>query len=117
MRNNGSPDAIFETDDQRSYLSVTLPVHRGFLEVAIRTKDLTPTAYKILQSCLNGPMSSTQLASILGISSNSGNLRRTITYLIDSGLLNYMIPGKPRSASQKYMLTSAGEELAKTKAD
>lgn len=114
MRNNGSPDPIFETDAERSYLSVTLPVHRGFLEVTIKTKDLTSTAYKILQACLSGPKSSSQIAAVLGISSNSGSLRRTTTSLIASGLLNYTIPGKPRSVLQKYMLTSTGEEIVKT---
>ena len=56
-------------------------------------------------------MSSSQLASILGINTRSGGLKKTISALMESGLLNYTIPGKPTSRSQKYMLTSAGEEL------
>ncbi len=31
MRQNGSPDPVFETDAERLYFLVTLPVHRGFL--------------------------------------------------------------------------------------
>ena len=31
LQNNGSPLPIFETDEERSYFSVTIPVHRDFL--------------------------------------------------------------------------------------
>jgi len=116
MRNNGSPDPVFDTDDERGYLAVTLPVHRGFLNVDTKAEKLTSTAYRVLQSCIDGPKSASEIAAMLGISSNSGSLRRTLMSLVESGFLNYTIPGKPRNALQKYMLTSAGEELIKANA-
>src|SRR5699024_5747121 len=33
MQQNGSPTPVFETDDERSYFLIRLPIHAGFIEV------------------------------------------------------------------------------------
>ena len=32
MRNNGSPDPVFETDEDRTWFRVTLPIHPDFIQ-------------------------------------------------------------------------------------
>ena len=43
MRNNGSPEPSFETDDDRTWFRVRLPVHEGFAYSEVRTEgERTP---------------------------------------------------------------------------
>lgn len=112
MRRNGSPDPIFETDEDRTYFLVTLPAHPTFLDKNISTAKLTTTAKRILLICRDAPLSTSQIAGKLSITPNSGSLKRALSNLLDLGLITYTIPDKPNSRSQKYCLTLAGEQIA-----
>jgi len=63
--------------------------------------------------CANKPLSSAGIAAALGHKQLSGNLRKALPRLRDSGLLAYTIPEKPNSRSQKYRLTAKGKALLK----
>ncbi len=67
----------------------------------------------ILSLCANKPLSSAGIAAALGHKQLSGNLRKALPRLRDSGLLAYTIPEKPNSRSQKYRLTAKGKALLK----
>ncbi|MFZ4524844.1 MAG: ATP-binding protein [Chlorobium sp.] len=66
---------------------------------------------RILSLCATKPLSSAEIAAALGHKQLSGNLRKALPRLRESGLLDYTIPEKPNSRSQKYRLTAKGKTL------
>ena len=65
----------------------------------------------ILRVCALQSRSSREIAVALGHKQLSGNIRRALPRLKDTGLLEYTIPDKPQSRLQKYRLTAAGKAL------
>jgi ATP-dependent DNA helicase RecG len=63
----------------------------------------------ILAACLLAPMSSAEIAAALGHKQLSGNLRKALPKLRDSGLIEYTIPESPNSRLQQYRLTEKGK--------
>ncbi len=70
-----------------------------------------PVDLHILSLCATKPLSSAEIAAALGHKQLSGNLRKALPRLRESGLLAYTIPEKPNSRSQKYRLTAKGKAL------
>jgi len=65
----------------------------------------------ILKNLEKEPLSAAELAVALGLQSKTGAFKRTLQELIDSGIIEYTIPGKPTSRLQKYRLTENGHKL------
>jgi len=63
---------------------------------------------RIMQACAERPLSSAEIAEALGHKSLSGNVRKALPGLREAGLLEYIIPDKPKSRLQKYWLTEKG---------
>ncbi len=62
----------------------------------------------ILAACSVEPLSSTEIAHTLGHKQLSGNIRKALPRLRDSGLLAYTIPESHNSRLQKYRITESG---------
>ena len=65
----------------------------------------------ILSVCAKHPLSSSEIAAVLGHKKLSGNLRKALPRLKEAGLLEYTIPDKPNSRLQKYRLTPMGKAV------
>jgi ATP-dependent DNA helicase RecG len=103
MEKNGSPTAIFETDDERQSLLVTIPVHKSFTAILPGNIILTENENAVLWLCYNAAASKSEIAAKLKVSPTSGTIKRLLPKLIKTGLLEYTIPDKPNSSSQKYL--------------
>lgn len=121
IRKNDSPQPIFHTDEDRSYFVVELSIHPKFLKKGEQTVEVRPGAesraesraesvivIKILNSAF---LSMREIAKSLNKKTITGSLKRTIKKLIDDGLIEYTIPGKPSSRLQKYRLTAKGKKI------
>ena len=103
MARNGSPEPRFETDKERGYMVVILPIHREFLkELPLRSRrrsmdEITSEALSIISS---GPISMADLADRMGYSSVPTSLRRSVETLLASGSIEYT-ERKRNSPSQK----------------
>ena len=126
MKNNGSPNPVFETDDDRTYFLTTLGIHESATRISATGRPvgvpveviaeppigsqvtLTETEIKILKACKDSPMSSGEIVMKLGYSRVTRNVSRALQNLLKMGYLTYLIPEKPKSPNQKYVLSSRG---------
>lgn len=141
MRDNGSPEPVFESDETRSYFTTRLPIHPGAhtgavggsgkardnvgadvgrsvtttpeISEEVRTLLETPIARTILEVA-EQPQSREALQSATGISSPSYLLKRYVRPLMAEGLVVYTVPESPRAPNQRYRTTNLGTELVKS---
>jgi ATP-dependent DNA helicase RecG len=66
---------------------------------------------KILESCAENPKSTSDLLNFLGYKSRTGNFKRTVSHLLEMGLIEMTVPTRPRSRKQKYRLTDTGRQV------
>ena len=112
MRSNGSPDPVFEFDEDHSYFAVTLPVHPATLtEVEVATGEVTGEVTEQVESLVTsvqGERSRTELQQALGLRHEDHFRAAYLRPALESGLIEMTIPDKPRSSKQRYRLTAAG---------
>ena len=70
---------------------------------------LNRTEYRIMEACLASPRRAPDLVKSLGYTSRTGNFKRGLNRLIHMELLELIIPDRPRSKNQKYILTDKGK--------
>ena len=114
LRTNGSGDPVYETDRDRRYLRVIIPIHEAFLpkekddphEVpGGKYRDPEDTKSMILESLrLNGCQTSRQLAVSIGYSSVNNTFRRCLAELMDEGKAVYLYPDNPKDKRQRICL-------------
>ena len=120
---------MFETDEDRSYFQVTLPIHPVFLEnkaalspsVSMRGVDVSNVTaeepekkssrqrrskeeikelvIELLRA--DGNKSTNEIALALGYKRRTDTLRDAINELLESGEVVYLYPDKPNSRNQK----------------
>lgn len=121
MKANGSPPPIFETNDSRRTCLVRLPAHPlallGAMEVTPQvtpevTPQVTPEVSRIV-AVLQGESTRQQLQQALGLSDIKHFRKAYLFPAIGAGLIQMTLPDKPRSSSQRYRLTAAGQQWLK----
>jgi ATP-dependent DNA helicase RecG len=117
MKDNGSDLPIFQTDAERSYFTVVLPVHKSFLNVETQPpseQDSTKTETKaksrrsraeikteILRLLKKGELSSSELTKELGYSQQTVSLRQALKELFAEGAIEYTNPDNKFDMFQK----------------
>jgi ATP-dependent DNA helicase RecG len=136
MRNNGSSEPIFETDEDRSWFRVTLPIHPAFdpetarefrkpaeieQRLARLIRSLVVNDYvddhaaimmaKVLLSVESQSRSKSQLLEYIQLKNHNDNVKRYIEPLENNDFITKTIPNKPKSPKQEYKLTEKGRLL------
>lgn len=118
MEQNGSPMPVFETDADRSYFLVVLPVHRSFVSrgtennpasEAQKTRRKNRNAAQIRElvlKCLRHgkEMSASELAIQMGYASLTPSVSRVLKELISEGKVKQSHPDNPHSRNQRLSL-------------
>lgn len=100
LKGNGSGSLIFDMDEARSYLSVTIPIHQYFSEKCISGKD-REYREKIIGALSEKPMSRSELAVAMGNKSISAKLSRTVDEMIlEQRLAEIIVGGKIKLAAK-----------------
>lgn len=87
---------------------ITLLATEAQVEAQVKAQVEAQVKIAILKVCSEAPRSSAEIATALGHKQLSGNLRKALPMLRDSGLLEYTLPNKPNSRLQKYRITEKG---------
>lgn len=117
MRQNGSGQPEFKTDEHRSYFRVVLPVHPIFLHEVVkdglnmhseRTKRArrkkSDTRDLIIDALNHNSLSMREIAAQLGYSKLTDSVRSIIKDLINDGEAEYLYPDKTNNPNQKIRL-------------
>lgn len=131
MRENGSPDPRFETDENRTYFTAVLPIHplagvEAEQADAARTSDPEradvpdvlrdlPRRWQVLSLSVR-PRSRSDLQVQLGFKSRARFQRGYLNPLIAAGLLAPTLPESPNAPTQKYQTTDRGRALLEARA-
>lgn len=118
MSANGSPLPVFETDEERSYMTVVLPIHEKFIgeiqndeHVSNEGKtgqkrrsrnELRDYVLSLLKE--QGELSASEIVHSLGYKTISNTLRSVFKELVCEDLIEYTIPEKMNSRKQKLRL-------------
>jgi ATP-dependent DNA helicase RecG len=119
LKNNGSPGAVFETDDERSYFITTIYVHPEFKKSSVTphvtpydTPHVTPQVKKLIKLLSeNNHLGTPQISDLLGLKDRKSVRRYYIVPAMELGAIEYTIPDKPKSRNQKYKLTILGRKI------
>ena len=115
MKENGSPLPTFETDSDRTYLTVVLPVHASFLpsfskKSAGREIKRTYRTVEELKSLIltaleeTGASSTSELAAALGYKKSTTTMRKAIQELLREEKIAYQNPDHLKDKKQKLKI-------------
>ncbi len=112
MQENGSPEPVFETDDEFTYFLAVLPVHPAFKEEDKDSKNEDRSvpdaqALQILAFCLS-PKKRSDVLQEIGLTNQRKNYLKHMEPLIRKGWLRMNDPASPNSPKQAYVTTPEG---------
>ncbi len=113
IQNNGSPQPVFETDDDHSYFLVRFPIHPRAMKALMNdqppqvTPQVTPQVMKLILS-IQDEMDRDTLQTVVGLVNRKYFREQYLLPAIQMGFIEMTIPDKPNSRFQKYRLTPAG---------
>ena len=119
MEANGSDMPLFETDEERTYFTVILPIHKNFLMPGTaaapkkKQRRSLPELKELVVATLteNRNLSTSELASELGYTKVTSTLSKALKELMAEGIVQYSEPEKVRSRNQKlYLVKEHGNE-------
>ena len=109
LKNNGSKEPEFETNETRDYFITTIFMHEGFENENTnrpRTNQeptkLNDQEIKILEFCKE-PKTTKEIMAYLGLKDRRNFYIKYMRPLLDSGKLQMTIPDKPNTKNQKYI--------------
>ena len=108
MQQNGSPPAEFKTDEERTFLTVILPLHPAAVG---QTPQVTPQVNIVGKALLKFCQTQQERTSIqkhLRIRDAKHLRERYLQPLLAAGYLEMSDPAHPNSPTQKYHTTQAG---------
>jgi ATP-dependent DNA helicase RecG len=130
MRDNGSPEPRFYTDEERTHFTTILPIHA--LAAAAESHDspepatadgatsdaldpvevlrTIPLGWQVLRLSLE-PQSRIVLQEHVGAPNQRYFSRVYLQPLIKAGLLAMTNPGRPTASNQRYLTTTAGKTV------
>lgn len=112
MESNGSDMPLFETDEDRTYFTVILPIHKKFCmpDATVAPKKKQRRSLEELKELVvatlteQGYLSTSELASELGYTKVTSTLSKALKELMAEGAVKYLEPEKVRSRNQKVCL-------------
>lgn len=114
MKDNNSPEPVFETDDSRAYFTVKLYENTCYFDDDYQDlyldekqqKDISISAIEdqILELLADGPLSKKEISEYLGYENVPGNIKRALCKLLEKKFITYTIPENVRSKGQKYRI-------------
>ena len=134
MRKNGSPTPVFESDDERTWFLVRLPVHEAAGSVATERgaeqdheqdtgqdteheteQDAPQVTDHVgrLVAALTSPLGRAELQAALQLTHRPHFIASYLRPALAAGLIEMTLPDKPTSRHQRYRRTAAGEALAR----
>lgn len=93
LRDNGSPNLQFDMDDNRTYLTVTLPIHSYFLPKSESSPKETEYRERIFAALSGKKMSLNELAKAMGYKGITAKLSSTVSKMLDKGVLEKVMVG------------------------
>ena len=137
MRENGSPAPVFETDDDRIWFLVRLPVHEvdysapaaqgaeqdakqdtGQVTEHVTEQDTEHDTPQVadqvarLVAALTGQMGRAELQAALRLTHRPHFVASYLRPALEAGMIEMTLPDKPTSRHQRYRRTADGEALA-----
>lgn len=91
LKENGSDLFTFEMDDNRTYLSVTIPVHKYFITENDKENKITAYENKITATLKETPLSMTELAHAMGYKGITAKLKKIVSEMILKGTLEKIV--------------------------
>lgn len=114
MKENGSDIPVFETDADRTYFTVVLPVHKKFLQTEIqqpaqpktKTRRNVAEIKELILATLaqSGNLSSKELVIAMGYAKKTTAISKAIKELMEEEKIVYLIPEKIHDRNQKICL-------------
>lgn len=91
---NGSGELLFEMDEERSFLSVTIPIHPAFIEGGRAEKTRSYEA-NVIAKLTKSPLTLTELAQAMGYKGITKKLNEAVSGMLRQGrLIALSEPGK-----------------------
>ncbi len=137
LKDNGSPAAIFDTDEDRSYFYISIPCHLNCIEDTLKINGVTqldvddigdiqtdvfvslcnifmPKSIYILELLSqNGAMDKVSIFSALNVSNQTYSKKKYLDPLLNNDCIDMVIKNKPNSRNQKYHITDMGMNFLK----
>ena len=91
LERNGSGEPVFETDENRGFLSVTIPVHPEFLPEGRKAARADEYEGRVLAALGDGPLTLTELARAMGYKGISKRLSATVESMLRTADLRRVV--------------------------
>jgi len=123
MKQNGSPEPVFETDEERNYFLTVLPIHEGAkaapsrhqaepaaTQVPRKHHASTTQVKDILTYCLK-PRGRGAIQKKVGLKNREHFRKNILNPLLKDNLIKMTDPDNPTNPKQKYVTTEKGKKL------